>query len=531
MIPGKMYSALISGDNDKFWHIMLTGSLMYIGKCALIALVSFSCWCVYLAFRKNITNALHNSYFDGMTAYKLMFISQNNIDNPDQRITQDVDKMCKDLALTIIPAALICPFVIAYYTYDTYNTAGIYGCGMVYAYFVLGTIVNRILISPLAKWTNRVEKYEGNFRYKEVSIRDNCEQVALYRGQNFEKEQSNKLLDMLLKNQLLLCIWRFPNSFWQNFFDYYGGLLSYGIQYIPIFLMHTYKDTDPKDLPQIISNNAFVYIYLVNSFTRLTDVALTSGEMAGVLQRVYELLRECKVIGGTRYVNTEMINKNDPSTYRFDKVSINTPNGKLIVKDLSMVIDRCDNLLVRGPSGTGKTSIVRILSGLWKNCSGKILAKYTFNDIEIVPQKPYLPVGKLSLYNLIMFPSVNVDDEFEADKRSEDIFVLLERLKLKSILDKIGNIYDELPVEFSNTLTPGEIQRLVFIRGIIKNPKIMILDESTNSIDSETEHIMYSIMNEKNIQYISIGHRDTLRKYHNKCLNLLGQGNYTIEDL
>uniref|UniRef100_A0A0K0EFB9 ABC transporter domain-containing protein n=1 Tax=Strongyloides stercoralis TaxID=6248 RepID=A0A0K0EFB9_STRER len=531
MIPGKMYSALLDTNDGVFWHIMLIGSLMYIGKCLLIALVNFSSWCVYLAFRKNITNALHNTYFEGMTMYKLLYIYQSNIDNPDQRITQDVDKMCKNLAITIIPAALICPFVIGYYTYKTYTTAGIYGCGMVYGYFVIGTIVNRFLISPLSKWTSRVEKCEGNFRYKEVSIRDNCEQIALYRGQTFEKEESNKLLDKLLKTQFLLCAWRFPNFFWQNFFDYYGGLLSYGIQYIPIFLLHTYKNVDPQHLPEIISNNAFVYIYLVNSFTRLTDVALSSGEMAGFLQRIYELLRECKDMDGTRYNNTEKINQNDSRAYIFDKVNINTPKGQVIVKDMSISIDKNDNLLIRGQSGTGKTSIVRILSGLWKNYSGKISAKYTIDDIEIIPQKCYLPVGSLSLYQLIMFPSINVDDGFDTEMKSEDIFRLLNSLGMKHLLEKVCNIFDLLPNDFINTLTPGEIQRLVFIRAIIKNPKLIILDESTNSIDSETERIMYDIMKKHNIQYISIGHRDSLIKYHNKCLTLELDGKYTYENL
>uniref|UniRef100_A0A0N5C3D9 ABC transporter domain-containing protein n=1 Tax=Strongyloides papillosus TaxID=174720 RepID=A0A0N5C3D9_STREA len=532
MIPGQMYSALIDQNSMIFWQIMLTGSLMYIGKSLLLALVSFSSWCVYLIFRNNITHTLHNAYFNEMTGYKLLFISHTMIDNPDQRITQDVDKMCKDLSTTIIPAVLICPFVIGYYTYKTYTTAGGYGCAMVYGYFVIGTIVNKLLISPLTKWTNRVEKCEGNFRYKEVSIRDNIEQISLYRGQNFEKEVANQFLYKLLTTQFMLYLWRFLNTFWRNFFNYYGGLLTYAIQYIPIFVMHSYKDVDPKKLPEIISNNAFVYIYLINSFTRLTDVAVATGEMAGVLQRVYELLKECSNIDGAEYYNnTELIDDNDSCSYKFDKVHINNPKGNVLVKDLSLSIDKKINLLIKGPSGIGKTSIVRVLSGMWKITSGEIVGKYTLDEIEILPQKPYLPVGCLSLYQLLMFPLVDVEDDFESDERSNDMFVLLEKLKLTHLVEKVSNIFDELPVEFTNTLTPGEVQKLVFIRSIIKNPKIMILDESTNSVDLESECIVYNIMKEQNIQYISIGHGDSLKKYHDQCLILEEHGNYTIENL
>ncbi|CEF69880.1 ATP-binding cassette sub-family D member 4 [Strongyloides ratti] len=529
MIPGQMYSALLNDNTKIFWEIIITGSLMYLFKSFIIALIDFTSQCLYLIFRKNITNALHNVYFNDITGYKLMYTCHNDIDNPDIRITQDVDKMSKDLAITIIPTTLICPFVIGYYTYITYITAGGFGCGMIYGYFIIGTIINKLLISPIAKWTNRVEICEGNFRYKEVTIRDNIEEISFYKGQKFEKFETNKFLDKLLITQFLLCIWRFPNIFWKNFFNYFGALLSYGVQYIPIFLFNSYKDIDPKKLPEIISNNAFIYIYLANSFTRLTDIALISGEMAGLLQRVYELLDTCININGIRYNNINLIDENDSIMYKFDNVNISSYEGNVIIKEISLIIENKKNLLIRGPSGSGKTSIIRVLSGLWKISSGEILGKYSIDDIEIIPQKPYLPVGNLSLYQLITFPSLNNEESFEINQKVDIIFGLLEKLQLLQLIEKSSSIFDELPNDFLNTLTPGEIQRLVFIRSIIKNPKIIILDESTNSVDSDIECIMYNIMKEQNIQYISIGHRDSLIRHHDQCLTLKGHNNYTIE--
>jgi ABC-type uncharacterized transport system fused permease/ATPase subunit len=91
-----------------------------------------------------------------------------------------------------------------------------------------------------------------SFRYKQVTIRDNSEAIAFYRAEEFEDTMSKKTLYQLLNCQLRLMFWRFPSAFWMQFFDYYGGLLSYAIQYIPIFLMHSYDGS--TDLVTIIAN-------------------------------------------------------------------------------------------------------------------------------------------------------------------------------------------------------------------------------------------------------------------------------------
>ncbi|VDK19668.1 unnamed protein product [Anisakis simplex] len=131
-------------------------------------------------------------------------------------------------------------------------------------------------------------------RYKHVSIRNNAESVALYNAEGFEAEQCRSLFNELLRRQMAFMNWKLPNLcglfvFWQQLFDYYGAILTYSIQYIPIFILHSYDDKKPDELGKIISNNAFFYIMLVNSFTRLIDVALNFGEMAGILQRVAEI--------------------------------------------------------------------------------------------------------------------------------------------------------------------------------------------------------------------------------------------------
>uniref|UniRef100_A0A0N4ZIX8 ABC transporter domain-containing protein n=1 Tax=Parastrongyloides trichosuri TaxID=131310 RepID=A0A0N4ZIX8_PARTI len=492
MLPGQFFYVLLKSKTEEFWRIIMTASLIYLGKSIIVALVSLSTSLLYLTFRKNITNAIHKRYFNEMTPFKLIHKITEKIDNPDQRITQDIERMCKNLAEKIIQPLLLCPLLMTYYSYRTYMTTGLYGCLVIYIYFIVGTIVNKLLINPLTKYTARVERAEGNYRYKHVSIRDNCEQIALYRGQKFERYEVDRIFNKLLKIQFIHCLWQLPNLVWKNFFDNTGGILAYALQFIPFFLLQSYSNFEPEFLAKVISNNAFIFLYLINCFTRLTDCAIIFGDTAGILQRVEELLVVCKNMKDNEYINIKQIEKNDDTAYVFKDVSLSTQYGQPVLKNFSFELKNDMNLLIKGVSGTGKTSFLRMLVGVWRNSYGDIYSRYNENDIAIIPQNSYLPSDNTAKF----IPS--------------------------------NYIHEKPEFEFINHLTPGEVQRLVFIRAVIKNPRLLILDESTNAVGVAMEKKMYEILKSKGIQYISVGHRDSLEQYHDIALTLTGHGDFDL---
>uniref|UniRef100_A0AC35TQL5 ABC transporter domain-containing protein n=1 Tax=Rhabditophanes sp. KR3021 TaxID=114890 RepID=A0AC35TQL5_9BILA len=526
LIPGRMYSALLSKDVDSFWFILWSGSLMYVGKCFLLAALSSASWLLYLCFRKNLTTSLTKAIFYAKTtAYKLFCLE--SLDNLDQRITQDVDKMCTILANTLLPAVMICPFVIVYYTYKTYVTAGIYGCGIIYGYFFIGTCINKMLISPLSKWTARVEKVEGDYRYKYATLRDNIEQISLYGGNEFEKDSTYTYLNKILKAQFYLGSWIFPNTMFQTFFSYYGGLLSYAIQFIAIFWWHIYDDLSPQDLAKVISNNAFVYIYLVNSFTRLSDTSIAIGEMAGLLQRIDEVFVACR---GLRYsTNITHDKDNNLPLITVNNVSISTTSAKLIINKLNIMSN--GNLLILGPSGAGKSSLVRMFLDVWRIDEGIVNINMASDQISVIPQKGYFPTGKLTLYEQICFPKIITPGTPIKYEEEEIIFELIGKLHLNSVLARVGGLHIKPNFEYNNVLTPGELQRLSFIRALINKPKLVFLDESTNSVSNDVEEIMYTYLIKNDIRVVSVGHRDTLLKWHAQVLILDGTGGYTCRDI
>uniref|UniRef100_A0AC34FWP6 ABC transporter domain-containing protein n=1 Tax=Panagrolaimus sp. ES5 TaxID=591445 RepID=A0AC34FWP6_9BILA len=344
-------------------------------------------------------------------------------------------------------------------------------------------------------------------KYKHVSIRDNAESSILYKCEKFEETECNRLFNILIKKQFFLVLWRLPNNFFKQFFDYYGGLLSYALQFIPIIVIGTYDDKSPVDLAKIISVNAFIYIYLVNSFTRLTDLAIDVGEMAGVFQRIADFVqysdeqaqKGTEVEGLANQSFEEgygrppiIVDRNLSSPIRLSEgllfemknVSYTLPNDEnylimnnlnirlikgqnLLVTgpsgagkssflrilmrlwdlktDLNIRLIKGQNLLVTGPSGAGKSSFLRILMRLWDLKTGMLTYGITSDRILHCPQKAYFPVGKLSLRQQIAFP-VHIPIGGNDFRDSGFIEKMLKDLKLHHLVERCGGF--DANVEF-----------------------------------------------------------------------------------
>uniref|UniRef100_A0AC35GRU5 ABC transporter domain-containing protein n=1 Tax=Panagrolaimus sp. PS1159 TaxID=55785 RepID=A0AC35GRU5_9BILA len=394
-------------------------------------------------------------------------------------------------------------------------------------------------------------------QYKHVSIRDNAESSILYKCENFEKTECKRLFNILIKKQFFLVLWRLPNNFFKQFFDYYGGLLSYALQFIPIIVIGTYDDKSPEDLAKIISNNAFYYIYLVNSFTRLTDLAIDVGEMAGVFQRIADfvqysdeqalkgtevegLANQSFEEGGGGYDRAPIIVDRSISSgrlsegllFEMNNVSYTLPNDEnyLLMHNLNIRLMKGQNLLVTGPSGAGKSSFLRVLMRLWNLKTGMLTYGITSDRILHCPQKSYFPVGRLSLRQQIAFP-VHIPKSDNVFRDSGFIEKMLKDLKLFHLIERCGGLDSSVEFDWHESLTPGELQRLSFVRLLYHRPLLAILDEATNSVSSDMEKIMYQLLLTNDISFISAGHRQTLTAFHNLELKITGKTGYTIKEI
>lgn len=215
----------------------------------------------------------------------------------------------------------------------------------------------------------------------------------------------------------------------------------------------------------------------------------------------------------------------ESTSIEFTDVPIVSPTGDILVPQLTFSIKPGEHLLIVGPNGCGKSSLFRILGGLWPAYGGTV-RKPPSSDIFYIPQRPYLSRG--TLRQQFIYP----DNIFEMQRKGTtdaDLSSILSILDITAIIDRPGGWDAE--EEWRDVLSAGLQQRIAMARLVYHRPKYAILDECTSSVTLEVERVMYETAKELGITLMTVSHRRSLWKYHHKILQFDGQGGYVFTDL
>jgi ATP-binding cassette subfamily D (ALD) long-chain fatty acid import protein len=205
----------------------------------------------------------------------------------------------------------------------------------------------------------------------------------------------------------------------------------------------------------------------------------------------------------------------------FVAVPIVSPNGDVLVRKLSFTVKPGEHLLIVGPNGCGKSSLFRILGGLWPVYGGTV-RKPPFEDIFYIPQRPYLSRG--SLRQQIIYPD-SVREMRDKGVTDADLYSILAVLEIENIVDGRAGGWDA-EQEWTDVLSGGLQQRVAMARLFYHAPKYAILDECTSSVTLEIERVMYEEAKRLGITLMTVSHRRSLWKYHERILQFDGQGGY-----
>jgi len=210
---------------------------------------------------------------------------------------------------------------------------------------------------------------------------------------------------------------------------------------------------------------------------------------------------------------------------KFDRVPLVTPNGDILLRTMSFEVHSGQNVLVAGPNGCGKSSLFRILGGLWPIFGGT-LVKPSTDKLFYVPQRPYMTLG--TLRDQVLYP---YSREIASEKGITDEMLLesLRLVQLDHLVDREGGW--EAVQDWMDKLSGGEKQRVAMARLFVHRPQFAILDECTSAVSFDVEGIMYTHCKEIGITLFTVSHRKSLWKYHEYVLQFDGRGGYEFKQI
>lgn len=504
------YSALQNYDAKKIFDELIHFSWLAAIYILLAVYSYYLQQTLILNWRRWLTTRFIDIWLQNKTYYNLQMFGKDT-DNPDQRISEDVRQFV-EMTLSFGIGILKAFYTFASFVVILYNLSGslsftfmgktwtINGY-MLWAsllYSVIGTYITHIVGRKLVKINFIQQKYEADFRFSMIRLRESAESVAFYRGEAQEGSVFKQRFKMLLDN-----FWKLVNKQKQLVF-LNSGYSQIAIIFPFVVAMNRYltKEVTLGGLMQVAS--AFGRVQ--DSLSYFVDMYSSIAQWQAVVMRLtcfghhmHDVYQQAERFHVERFAAADVVEVNN--------MQINLPDGKPLLENISFTLHPGHNVLIKGVSGSGKSTLLRAISGIWPFVDGKIFLPER-DKLMFIPQKSYLPLGTLRA--ALNYPGNKPIDDTE-------LIYLMDLCQIGYLKDKL-----DLEADWSHVLSVGEQQRLAFVRAHIQQPQWLFLDEATSALDEDTEATMYSLLQERLQQttVVSVGHRSTLNKYHELVLRL-----------
>lgn len=517
------YASLQVMDYSQFWPL--------IGEFSAYAFIFIvvAVYAIYLRqmlqikWRTWMTERYLDSWMSKQTYYRLQVLGKNDngtLDNPDQRISEDINQFISlflQLSLGLLKQA--CTLVA--FVFILWDLSGIlelpvgdtvigvpgYMVFVSLFYAIVGTYFANKVGRKLIRLNYDQQRYEADFRFNMIRVRENGESIAFYGGEEPEKLGFKDKFSMVIEN-----FWHLMNR--TKLLNFYVNGYAQLAVIVPLIMAAPQYFGGAMNLGGLMQTiSAFGRVQDALSF--FVDSYDSLAQLVAVIRRLGGFTKHMEEVDA---IETNFVQKKSlDGDVHLNDVNVMLPDGRVLLQDLNIKLKKSARLLISGESGCGKSTLLRALAGIWPYGSGEISIPDGWK-VLFLPQRPYLPLG--TLRQAIYYPQ-------EVPKTDGDnLKDLLYKMELPELAERLDNVDD-----WSRILSLGEQQRIAFIRIILFKPDVLFLDESTSALDEKRESLVYDTIFETFPEMItvSVGHRSSLQERHTHILKIYDNGKWEVK--